>query len=134
MPVPDNLCDPEDGSVFFDGYLASEDVRKRYTAEEVEVYDAENPSKLLRKVRAAELEPFKIAIYDTRWVRTPETAGASQPQRVEIRQSQQGKQFRVDYVNADYGDDDEVVKRFGRPGANQFEFDNGCWRLTREYL
>ena len=38
----------------------------------------------------------------------------------------------TDFVPAEFGPDDEVIRKLGPSGAYVFEFKDNCWRLTQE--
>ena len=115
LPFPSDGCSPEASTSFFEWFVyADPKQREKYIAKE-----------LIGKV-----EPFKIGLVDYRWVYTG--ANSSGNELVEVTQKASPNAFDVTFVKAEFNDEDEVVKRIGKPGVYQFKLIDGCWKLTGE--
>ena len=115
LPFPSDGCSQEAHSSFFEWFVyADPKQREKYIAKE-----------LMGKV-----EPFKIGLLDYRWVYTG--ANSSGNELVQVTQKASPNAFDVTFVKAEFNDEDEVVKRIGKPGVYQFKLIDGCWKLTGE--
>ena len=115
LPFPSDGCSQEASTSFFEWFVyADPKQREKYIAKE-----------LIGKV-----EPFKIGLVDYRWVYTG--ANSSGNELVEVTQKASPNAFDVTFVKAEFNDEDEVVKRIGKPGVYQFKLIDGCWKLTGE--
>ena len=115
LPFPSDGCTQEAHSSFFEWFVyADSKQREKYIAKE-----------LMGKV-----EPFKIGLLDYRWVYTG--ANSSGDELIEVTQKASPNAFDVTFVKAEFNEEDEVVKRIGKPGVYQFKLIDGCWKLTGE--
>lgn len=113
--LPADACTYEGYWSFFEAFVQSPEVRAAHTAD---------------AARAA-LRPFRIALVDNRWYYVDEGHGMHERQPLDLKETHDGGMFRVEYVRAEFDDDDEVVKTYGRPGAYVFNYVDGCWQLTQ---
>ena len=114
IEFPADACTQEGYRSFFEAFVRSDAVRKKYTSPE-----------LIGKV-----EPFKIALDDFRWTYSGKDNTGNELLDVSI--DHQVDAFKVSFVKAEFNDEDEVVKRLGTPGVYEFKFIDGCWKLTGE--
>lgn len=113
LELPSDACTLEGYWSFFEAFAQSSEVRQAYT-------DA--------NVRRA-INPFRITLADNQWVYA-QTAEGRGRDTLTLQETRIGNTFRVEYVRADFGPDDEVVRTHGKPGVYEFRFKDGCWRLT----
>ncbi len=63
-------CAQNDYMQFFEDFVQLVDARKGYVSREVEVLNAENPSKQLGAIAREHYDGFRIGVVDSRWVYT----------------------------------------------------------------
>ncbi len=124
--LPADACTQDGYWSFFESFVRSASVRTRYTAEAVSLRSLAQPDLETGRVARQDYSGFRIALNDYQWV----LAGTTQD--VDLKPTQDGNVFRVDYSPVELGPDDEVVRVTGAPGAYVFEHKNGCWELTQE--
>lgn len=131
--LPATTCAPEAYADFFNEYVGSPGVRAAYTADSVRVGSLDKPADA-HPVAKADYRDFKVGIVDSRWayldpaVKDP---GSYPLLDLEFK-PEGGKSFRVEYVQAEFDADDNVVKTIGKPGAYVFERGNDCWVLSQD--
>lgn len=113
--LPDDACTYDGYWTFFEAFVQSPEVRAAHTAD----------------VARAAIRPFRIALVDDRWYYVDEGKAGQARQPLDLKENREGGMFRVEYVRAEFDDDDEVVKTYGRPGAYVFNYVDGCWQLTQ---
>jgi hypothetical protein len=112
--LPADACTTEGYWSFFEAFVRSQHVRESHTA-----------------ASAREgINPFHIALVDDRWYYV-EAGKEPGDQPLDLKEARNGDGFRVDYVRAKFGPEDEVVATYGKPGAYVFQFANGCWQLVK---
>lgn len=111
--LPSDACTQEGYWSFFEAFARSPKIRQTYTDDNVR--DAINP--------------FRIGLMDYQWVYVEADQGQAR-ETLSLKETRSGNNFRVEYVRAEFGPDDEVVKTHGKPGVYEFQFKAGCWRLT----
>lgn len=137
-------CSPDQFNSFFENFVRGKDfqgneTRFTYTADTIEVRDYENPS-ILIEVLSKKDDEFSISLIDYRWVQlVPSSVDNSPYTRLQIDFIRlDNNTFRVDYIKAEYaydpqvGEEEYLVRTYGKPGAYIFEHRNGCWNLTQK--
>lgn len=117
--LPPEACTREGAWAFFEEFVRRQDVRDGYSR--VDLHAGARPG----------TDNFRIALVDNRWVYVDPALSEAEFSRVRLTSSRDGDVFRVEYAVAEFGPDDEVVKRLGPTGRYAFEFRDGCWILAR---
>jgi hypothetical protein len=127
-------CAQDEYQKFFEDFVELVDARKDYVSHEVEVLDAKNPARKLGIITREQYDGFRIGVVDSRWVYTndPVTVSQDSPLLDVNIKSIDDQTFRVDYVKAKFDSDDNVTKRYGKPGGYIFKYRDHCWYLTQE--
>lgn len=126
-------CAPEAYADFFNDYAGSPGVRAAYTADTVRVGSLDKPAEA-RPVAKADYRDFRVGIVDSRWayldpaIKDP---GSYPLLDLEFK-PEGGKSFRVEYIQAEFDADDNVVKTIGKRAAYVFERGNDCWVLSQD--
>lgn len=124
--LPADACAQDGYWSFFEAFVRSAPLRARYTADAVSLRSLAQPGQETGRVAGQNYSGFRLALNDYRWV----LAGTDQD--VDLKPTQQGNVFRVEYTPVELGPDEEVVRVTGAPGAYVFEHKGGCWELTQE--
>lgn len=112
---------------FFEQFVKSEAIRKTHTSPKVELRSYSGKAKI-----EGQYEQFKIGMYDNTWIYIDPIKKTEKVQRLELKDEVSGNTFRVNYQKAEFGSDEQLLKKIGKPGAYVFELQNACWRLTQE--
>lgn len=124
----------EDGfSSFFNIFVFDGKTRAAHTAQTVEVVAYSNPSKVLGRETAEQVEPFKVGLSDNMWsFMSNGLADDKVPERVELTMHLHGDAMRVDFVKAEYAPDDDLIRTYGQRHGYVFKHTDGCWQLAQE--
>lgn len=119
---------------FFQDYVNREDVRARYTAPTIEIRSYADPKKVLGSEAVQGNGAFKIGLVDNMWSYIePSRADDDTPyDRVELDLRNQGDFMRMNFSKAEYAPNDDLIKKFGAPGAYVFQHKDNCWQLVQE--
>jgi hypothetical protein len=141
------FCARENYQQFFWPFVQDNDgsnhkIRSRYSADNIQVRDYNDPNQVLEVVKKQDYQGFKITsvdytlVYDDPTITDP---NAKARLKREVKRLDDNT-FRVDYVRAEFETDGEaednngkLIRTYGAPGAYIFEHQNGCWTLTQEY-
>jgi hypothetical protein len=144
--LPD-YCRVDSYREFFEMFVYDRDrsgkpMRLRYTAEQIEVRDYEQPDRVIETLRRQDDE-FSINLRDYRWVQLVPSAVDNSPYtRLKLGLERTStNEFRVDYVKAQYkytGDvtgteSEDLVQTYGNLAAYVFQHRHGCWQLTQKF-
>lgn len=131
--LPPEACKPEAYADFFNDYAGSPGVRAAYTADTVRVGSLEQPAQA-RAVAKADYRDFRIGIVDSRWAYLdPAVTDPGAYPLLDLEFKPEGdKSFRVEYVQAEFDADDNVVRTIGKRAAYVFERGNDCWVLSQD--
>lgn len=127
-------CAQDKYQQFFEDFVELVDARKGYVSREVEVLAAKNPARKLGIIPREQYDGFRIGVVDSRWVyaNDPFTIPQDAPLLDVNIKAVDDQTFRVDYVKAKFDSDDNVIKRYGKPGGYIFKYRDQCWYLTQE--
>jgi hypothetical protein len=124
---------------FFELFTQNDAVRKAHLAPQIEVRALQQPGKLVRSISGRDYRDYRIAMEDYQYVDAAAPAGRDSHRQIQIKpRLLDGKTWQVGYIKVEYdgkgeGDDPgALVRTIGKPGAYVFEFNNGCWQLTRD--
>ena len=117
-------------------------VRKAHVWPQVQVRSYQNPARLLATVPQEKYDGFKIGLLYNLWVYLdPKISSYSEsyPRLAIEFKTLNPKKIRVEYRQAEYvpapntgGNQERLVRTFGKPEAYIFEHSKGCWHLTQE--
>lgn len=122
-------CTQKEYASFFEKFTRSDAIRKTHTASKVKIFSYSGKKEIPDKYSG-----FKIGLVDYSWVSKDATKEVGEFRTLNLKQTATGNSFRVDFQKAEFGDDEEIIKTFGEPGAYVFEMQNGCWQLTQEFI
>lgn len=117
-------------------------VRKAHVWPQVQVRSYQNPARLLATVPQQKYDSFKIGLMYNLWVYLdPKISSYSEsyPRLAIEFKTLNPQKIRVEYRQAEYvpapntgGNQERLVRTFGKPEAYIFEHSKGCWHLTQE--
>ncbi len=117
-------------------------VRKAHVWPQVQVRSYQNPARLLATVPQQKYDGFKIGLMYNLWVYLdPKISSYSEsyPRLAIEFKTLNPQKIRVEYRQAEYvpapntgGNQERLVRTFGKPEAYIFEHSKGCWHLTQE--
>jgi hypothetical protein len=117
-------------------------VRKAHVWPQVQVRSYQNPARLLATVPQQKYDSFKIGLLYNLWVYLdPKISSYSEsyPRLAIEFKTLNPQKIRVEYRQAEYvpapntgGNQERLVRTFGKPEAYIFEHSKGCWHLTQE--
>ncbi len=141
MEQATNACAAREFDSWFDAFVRSDAVRRRYSAPQIEQRSYASPHTLAAG-RTERAEDFEISLVDytyadrlsvERWQANP--SNPFQPLDIDRQQRADGS-VRVQYQPGIFRDDGEgdsltLLRKTGRPAAYIFAPANGCWHLTQ---
>jgi hypothetical protein len=117
-------------------------VRKAHVWPQVQVRSYQNPARLLATVPQQKYDGFKIGLLYNLWVYLDPkiySYSESYPRLAVEFKTLNPQKIRVEYRQAEYvpapktgGNQERLVRTFGKPEAYIFEHSKGCWHLTQE--
>jgi hypothetical protein len=118
-------------------------VRKAHVWPQVQVRSYQNPARLLATVPQQKYDSFKIGLLYNLWVyldpKISTIYSESYPRLAIEFKTLNPQKIRVEYRQAEYvpapntgGNQERLVRTFGKPEAYIFEHSKGCWHLTQE--
>lgn len=117
-------------------------VRKAHVWPQVQVRSYQNPTRLLATVPQQNYDGFRIGLLYNLWIYLdPKISidSESYPRLAIEFKTLNPQKIRVEYRQAEYvpapntgGNQERLVRTFGKPEAYIFEHSKGCWHLTQE--
>jgi hypothetical protein len=131
LPAEACVKSEEGFSEFFGHFVQDRKVRESHSAPMIEVGDIKKDDETKNVVASDQIEPFRIALVDSRWVYEEPGKPPGELARVDTNRTLDGNTMRVEFVRAEFSSEEDVLKTMGDPEAYIFAFRKGCWQLTK---
>jgi len=131
LPAEACVKSEEGFSEFLGLFVQDRRVRESHSAPMIGVGDIKRPDETADVVALQQIEPFRIALVDGRWVYEEPGKPSGELARVDISRTLDGEAMRVEFVRAEFSAEDDVLRTIGDPEVYEFAFRKGCWQLMK---